>query len=98
MAGNLTHLDTLSFESTISAYKNYIKQFEDLVRDVNNTASTVIEHWSGKGCDAFENDYKKVQLNLKDISDIMYDIRDALVDAQVEYLKTDASLSKSFES
>lgn len=98
MAGNLNHLDTKSFESTINAYQKYIKEFEEIVSGVNKTAGTVIEHWSGKGRNAFEKDYKQVQLNLKDISDIMYDIRDALVDAQTEYTKTDASLSKSFES
>ena len=96
--GNLTHLDTASFESTITAYANYIKQFEEIVRGVNSTASRMIDNWAGKGRDAFEKDYKQVQLNLKDISDIMYDLRDALVDAQAEYIKTDASLSKSFES
>jgi hypothetical protein len=40
----------------------------------------------------------QVRLNLQDISDIMYDLRDALIDAHAEYMKTDSALSKSFES
>jgi WXG100 family type VII secretion target len=98
MAGNVKHLDTVHFNDTMSAYANYIKQFEGIVRGVNSAASTMVDNWKGKGRNAFEKDSKQVQLNLKDISDIMYDLRDALIDAHAEYMKTDSSLSKSFES
>ncbi len=98
MAGNVQHLDTVHFNDTIAAYANYIRQFEDIVCGVNAAAGTMVEHWKGRGRNAFEKDYKQVQLNLKDISDIMYDLRDALVNAHAEYIKTDSELSKSLES
>ena len=82
----------------MTSYANYIKQFESIVRGVNSAASTMVADWKGKGQKAFEKDYKQVQLNLKDITDIMYDLRDGLIDAHAEYMKTDAALSKSFES
>lgn len=98
MAGNVNHLDTVNFNSTMAAYANYIKQFESIVSGVNSSAKTMVDNWKGKGQKAFEKDYKQVQLNLKDITDIMYDLRDALIDAHAEYIKTDSALSKSFES
>lgn len=96
--GNVTHLDTIHFSETRTAYANYIKQFESIVQGVNRAADTMIAHWKGKGRNAFEKDCRQVQLNLKDITEIMYDLRDALVDAEAEYVKSDAALSKSFES
>ena len=98
MAGNVKHLDTINFNSTIAAYAKHIKQFEDIVRSVNSSTKTMTDNWKGRGCDAFEKDCKQIQLNLKDISEIMYDLRDALIDAHAEYMKTDAALSKSFDS
>ena len=98
MAENVRKLDTINFNQTINDYGNKIKQFEEIVEKVNRAANNAVEHWKGKGCDAFEKDYKQVQINLKDISDIMYDMRDALIDAHAEYMKTDKSLSKDFES
>ena len=98
MEGNVKHLDTANFNDTMSAYASFIKQYEDIVRGVNTAASTMVDNWRGKGRNAFEKDYKQVQQNLKDISDIMYDLRDALINAHAEYMKTDSALSKSFES
>lgn len=98
MAETVRHLDTSRFNDTMTAYSNYIRQFEEIVRGVNAAANAVVGRWKGKGRDAFEKDYRQVQLNLKDIAGIMYDLRDALIDAHAEYMKTDSSLSKSFES
>lgn len=95
---NVTHLDTVNFNDIISAFSNYISQFDSIVHEINSTADRLIENWKGRGCNAFEKDCRQVQINLKDISDIMYDLRDALIDAHAEYIKTDAVLSKSFES
>ena len=44
----------------------------------------------------FEKDYNVIYLCLKDISEIMYELRDALIDAEAEYIKTDEECAKSF--
>lgn len=98
MAGNVTHLDTVRFNDTMTAYETYIRQFEDIVRGVHTITETMADRWKGVGRNAFVKDCKQVQLNLKDIADIMYDLRDALIDAHAEYMKTDSDLSKKFES
>lgn len=98
VAGNVKHLDTVHFNEAITAYANYIKQFEEIVRGVNSASNTMLDHWKGTGRNAFEKDCRQIQLNLNDITDIMYDLRDALVNAESEYVKSDAAVSKSFES
>lgn len=92
------HLDTINFNETILAYNKYIKRYEGIVESVNRITNQVLDHWDGVGHDAFEKYCKQVQLNLRDIADIMYDLRDALTNAHSEYMKADNSLSKSFES
>jgi len=91
-------LDTKYFSDTIAAYTNYIKQFEGIVRDVNKTNNRMIDNWKGKGCSAFEKDCKQVQLNLKDISDVMNELRLALINAQNDYSDTDTGLAKNYDS
>jgi len=98
MAGNVNHLDTVNFNDTIAAYANHISQFENIVKGVNDAVDMITDHWQGKGRNAFEKDSAQVKLNLKDISDIMYNLRDALIEAHADYMQTDSSLSKSYES
>ena len=98
MAGNVKKLDTINFNDTIQAYAAHIKKFEGIVSGVKKTTNTIVDRWKGEGCKTFDKDCKQVQLNLKDISDIMYNIRDALTNAHAEYMKTDEALSKSYES
>lgn len=95
---NVNHLDTAHFNDTILTYAKYIRQFESIVSNVDSIINRMAENWKGKGRDAFEKDCRVVQINLKDISDIMYDLRDALIDAHAGYMQTDQALSKDFES
>lgn len=92
------HLDTKHFNRLITAYGNYIRQYENVVSESSRILEIVLENWKGEGKKAFEKDSRQVQLNLKDIADIMYDLRDALINAHAEYMKADNELSKSFES
>ena len=98
MAGNATHLDTINFNDAISLSGTDITQFDKIVGDVKRINENMVSKWKGKGCSAYELDCKQVQLNLKDISDIMYDLRDALVNAHAEYIKMDLALSKSYDT
>ena len=74
------------------AFNGYIKRYESIVNSVDRITGQVLSQWDGVGSNAFEKDCKQVQINLKDIA--CY----ALTNAHAEYMKTDNSLSKSFES
>ncbi|WP_149679317.1 WXG100 family type VII secretion target [Thermoclostridium caenicola] len=96
--GIMDHLNTSNFNSVLTAFSGYIREFEDLVSEVNKICETLVQNWKGEGRNAFEKDYRQVQINLKDIAGIMYDLRDALIDAHAEYIKTDDALAKNFDS
>lgn len=96
--GSVTHLDTINFNDMILAFAEYITQFQNIESDVDQINKTMMSCWKGEGCKAYEKDCKQVQLCLKDISDIMYDLKEALVNAHAEYIKTDLEVSKIFDT
>ncbi|MDR1061916.1 MAG: WXG100 family type VII secretion target [Clostridiales bacterium] len=96
MAEGVRHLDTKSFNDTISAYANCMAQFGGIVEGVNAAASAILGCWKGRGRDAFAKDCEQVRRNLGDISDIMADIRDALAEARDAYMQTDSELSTAY--
>ena len=97
---SVTKLDTLHFDSTIDDYSKFVTQFENIVADVGTIINEVTSksNWAGQGRDAFNKDAEMVRCNLKDLSEIMYDIRRALKEAGAKYGETDNALSKNFES
>ena len=95
--GSINRLDTKSFNDTIQAYASHIRQFESIVSGVNNTASTIIGKWKGQGSKAFEKDCLQVKQNLKDITEIMENIKESLIHARDEYISTDNELSNELE-
>ena len=96
MADDFRRLDTLNFQGTISAYDRHIEQYHDIVQGVNKAAETLVDNWEGEGRNAFREDYTQVQLNLKDISDIMNEIRAALNAAKENYSSADQELANAY--
>ena len=96
--GNVNRLDTKSFTDTISAYTNARTEFGNIITGVDTTTNTLVDRWRGKGSDAYQKDFQQVRLNLKDVSEIMDNISDALRTAHEEYMATDSALSNEFKS
>ncbi len=94
MVNNFNKLDTKNFSNTIGEYNKYITRFNEIVAGVNSITGAVVSNWAGKGKNAFEKDCLVVQRNLKDVGDIMTDMRDYLSAAYADYVKTDNSVSK----
>lgn len=74
-----------------------IKKYDNIVCDIEKSTAQLLADWHGKGKNAFEKDYNTVYRQLKDISDIMYELREQLIDAEATYIKTDEEIAKSFE-
>ncbi len=92
------HLDTVNFDEIRTDYESYIRMFQDIVKEINGTIDELLGEWEGEGKKAFEKDAIQVRTNLKDISDIMYDLRNSLNKAHVNYVKYDTELSKAINS
>lgn len=91
-------LDTIHFNQIINTFAAQIRSFETIRRGVDLSVIRVLNNWKGEGSKAFEKDSKQIQVNLNDICDIMYDMRDVLIDAHAGFMETDNALSKSFDS
>jgi len=98
MSGYFRRLDTKVFMDIINSYGNQMNQFETIVQGVNATTNEITAKWKGKGRDAFEKDCTQVRRNLQDITDIMGELRLALINAQEEYSCTDMDLATRYES
>lgn len=92
--GKVTFLDTNKFSSTISAFKSGIEDYNNIKNGVERTSNTLLESWEGKGKTQFEKDYTTIYRQMEDIADIMYELYDALVDAQSVYVLADEEAAK----
>ncbi|MGN9055981.1 WXG100 family type VII secretion target [Bariatricus sp. HCP28S3_A7] len=92
--GNVTHLDTKKFADTINVFKTGITEYNDIKQTVERTTKTLFGEWEGEGKTQFEKDYNTLYQQLTDIADIMYELYDALVDAEAAYIAADEEAAK----
>ena len=92
------HLDTKDFDSMVTKMRGFINDFTEIKNHFNKTARELLEHWEGQGRNAFQTDYTEVQLNLEDLTDILSDIADSLIEAEKTYLSGDSEFAKNIQS
>jgi len=87
-------LETQKLLDATSTIDGCLKEYREIIRKISNTTNDLLGSWEGEGKTEFEKDYNTVYQQLSDISDIMYDLYDALVDADATYVQTDEELAK----
>ena len=92
--GNVTHLDTNKFSSTIQAFKEGVSEYNEIRTDVERTTNTLFLSWQGKGKTQFDKDYTTIYQQLTDIEDILYELYNSLIDAQAAYIQADEEAAK----
>lgn len=92
--GTVNHLDTKNFDSTIAAFKSGIEEYNSIKSDIEKITTTLFGGWQGKGKAQFEKDYTTIFQQLTDIADIMYELYEALIDAETAYIKADEEAAK----
>lgn len=84
----------------INAAHRQIKEIVEAYKDVNLVVSQITkkvkENWVGKGRNEFESQYNLLIKKIEDFGDTLYDIYDALVQAEADYETTDDSLRQEF--
>lgn len=93
--GNVQYLYTGEFSDAIDAFKEGIKEYNRIRTDVERTTNTLFTNWSGKGKTQFEKDYRIIYQQLEDIEDIMYELYNALIEAEATYIKADEATAKA---
>lgn len=92
--GYVNYLDTSKFDLAIAAFKTGIEEYNEIKSDVEKTTNRLFWDWQGQGKVQFEQDYTTIYQQLTDIADIMYELYDALVDAESVYFEADQESAK----
>ena len=92
--GNVQHLDTNKSSVAVEALKKGVVTYNDIRKNVANTTNTLFLQWQGEGKKQFEKDYNTIYRQLNDIGDIMYELRDSLIEAQAGYIQADEEAAK----
>ncbi len=92
----VTYLETQKFTDAINAFKTGVKTYNTIKQEVASTTTTLFSTWQGEGRTQFEKDYTIISRQLTDIEDILYELYNALIEAQGNYVKTDEELRRRF--
>lgn len=90
----IRHLDVGGLDMVCKDVRSSIEQFDQYVQTMDETTNHLLDAWLGRGRDRFETEYMIIRRQLKDISGALYDIYDALVDAQAGYIDADEAVAK----
>lgn len=91
---NVNYLDTNKFSEVVAVFKAEIETYNDIKSDVEKATNALFKNWQGKGKTQFEKDYTTIFQQLTDIADIMYELYNALIDAQAAYIQADEDAAK----
>ena len=96
MAGKVEYIESQKLIDAAKKVDSCIHKYNEVIKKISNDTRNLLESWHGDGKTAFEKDYNTIYRQLTDISDIMYDLYDSLVDADATYVLTDEQIAKSF--
>lgn len=92
--GSVKYLETGTFHDASQAFKTGIQTYNDIKNDVVSATSTLFWNWQGEGKTQFEKDYNTIFRQLTDIGDILYELYDALAEAEALYIQADEEAAK----
>jgi WXG100 family type VII secretion target len=95
MSGQIQTLDTSGFVATEKFISEKITSFDDQVKQMRITTNDLLSTWQGKGRNEFETQVNLMMSRLGDISDELYDLYNALVSAEKEYIDADQAAAKA---
>lgn len=90
------YLESQALITAAKQFDDFVKNFNQYIKDINSVTDELLLSWHGEGRTEFEKDYSTIYRQLKDISDVLYELYDALIDADATYVQTDEDIAKSF--
>lgn len=88
------YLETQRLLDAANKLDGCLKEYTSVMKRISTVTNDLIASWYGEGRKEFEKDYSTIYQQLTDISEVMYDLYDALVDADATYVKTDKEIAK----
>lgn len=90
------YLDVSGITEASQQFRSKIKKFDNCVSRMNQETNNITRDWVGKGSNQFQTQMTLMLSQLDDISEILYDIYEALLDAEVAYIDEDIEVAKQF--
>ena len=94
---NVEHLDTSGFEDACNKFKESGRAYTASLKRLEKASNALLDSWDGKGRKEYEYQYKLLKGKLEDISDDLYDMYDALLEAKVTYMEADEEMAKAIK-
>ena len=95
MAGESGKVDTSHFADAYTSIETMANSMKDVVDNLNDYKADIIDNWVGKGRNQFEKSYKVLLRNMKDGTDITWDIYENLLKAEGELIQADIDAAKA---
>ena len=93
-----TTIHTQPIDELALKFRDSIKKFENYRNQMDAISMELMSTWVGLGRNKFETQYTILKGQFQDISDELYDIYDALVNAETTYIEADNAIAKGFKS
>ena len=94
---SVRHINTRSFQATITAYRNHIRTFEQIATQVDNILGNLLDNWQGRGRDSFRMAMTQICQCMEDIHGSMGVLEQTLTAAADAYVQTDSSAASAFK-
>lgn len=95
---SVEYLEVKGIKDATQDFHSKVEEFDGYVKEMNDATQEVLVNWLGKGRNQFETQMQLMILQLNDISDGLYDIYNALVDAEAGYIDEDEAVAKQFDA
>lgn len=95
----IIHDGTIETDKIYNAHrqiKDIVASYKEVNYEVSQITSKIKENWVGEGRNEFESQYNLLIKKIDDFGDTLYDIYDALVEAEAAYEESDDSLRQEF--
>ncbi len=91
---SVRHLDTSGFAAAEEAASTAITSFNETLKTMQSITNTILDLWIGEGRNEFATQVTLINSKLGDISDELYDLYDAIVQAEKTYIDADQAIAK----
>lgn len=93
---SVEYLNVEGITDAAKMFRDKIDDFDDAVVKMNTATNDALRNWVGKGRNQFETQMELMERQLGDITDMLYEIYEALVDSEQGYIDEDEAVAKQF--
>lgn len=90
------YLDVSGITEASKQFRDKITVFDECVTKMERETNNITRDWIGDGSNQFQTQMSLMTSQLEDISEVLYEIYESLLDAETAYIDQDVEVSKQF--